>query len=103
VHEVASCGTVTLRHWEGTLPHSCYFTDSGDSEKTYYDKVLSHMQHPRSSEKLVWTRVADYCHVSERLWTLSELLFGKGITGAAGRLHPITEWISPSRRHREDP
>jgi hypothetical protein len=65
-----------LKRWEGTLPHLSYVTDSGDNETGYYDKVLSGMKHPRTGEPLTWTRVADYYHVSERLWTMAELLFG---------------------------
>jgi hypothetical protein len=114
VHEVASCGTVTvldrrgrrlgtvylayvpefgqgtmskqltalvrevLQRWQGPLPRLCYVTDSGDNETTYYDRVLSRMKHPRTGEKLEWIRVADYYHVSERVWTMAEALFGKG-------------------------
>lgn len=128
VHEVATCGTVTvldrrgkrlgsvylayvpeygqgtmskqltqliretLRRWEGTLPHLCYVTDSGDNETTYYDKVLSRMKHPRTGEELTWTRVADYYHVSERLWTLGELLFGKGKKATAW-VRKMQKWL----------
>jgi hypothetical protein len=128
VHEVATCGTVTvldrrgrrlgtvylayvpefgqgtmskqltqlvrevLRRWQGTLPHLCYVTDSGDNETTYYDKVLSRMEHPRTQEELTWTRVADYYHVSERLWTLGELLLGKGPRQAAW-VRKMQKWL----------
>ena len=114
VHEVATCGTVTvldrrgqrlgtvylayvpefgqptmskqlthlltevLKRWQGRLPRLSYVTDSGDNETAYYDKVLSRMKHPRTGEKLQWQRVADYYHASERLWTMAELLYGKG-------------------------
>lgn len=114
VHEVASCGTVTvldrrgkrlgtvylayvpefgqgtmsrqltrlvtevLKRWEGILPHLSYVTDSGDNETSYYHKALSLLRHPRTGEPLAWTRVADYYHASARLWTVAELLFGKG-------------------------
>src|SRR5258708_2234615 len=63
-----------LKRWQGPLPHLSYVTDSGDNETTYYDKVLSKMKHPRTGEKLAWQRVADYYHVSERLWTMAERL-----------------------------
>jgi hypothetical protein len=121
VHEVATCGTVTvsdrrgrrlgtvylayvpefgqgtmskqltqlvrevLKRWQGPLPHLSYVTDSGDHETTYYDKVLSRMKHPRTQEKLAWTRVADYYHASERLWTMAALLFGEG--------QRVTAWV----------
>lgn len=72
-----------LRRWQGPLPRLCYVTDAGDKETTYYDKVLSRMKHPCSGAKLDWIRVVDYYHASERLWTLAELLFGKGRWSAA--------------------
>jgi hypothetical protein len=121
VHEVATCGTVTvldrrgrrlgtvylayvpefgqgtmskqltllvteaLKRWQGPLPRLSYVTDSGDNETTYYDQVLSRMKHPRTRAKLDWIRVADYYHASERLWTIAELLFGKGAR--------VTSWV----------
>lgn len=67
-----------LRRWQGPLPRLCYVTDAGDNETTYYDKVLRRMKHPTSGVKLAWIRVVDYYHASERIWTMAELLFGKG-------------------------
>ena len=136
VHEVATCGTVTvldrrgrrlgtvylayvpefgqgtmsrqltqlvrevLKRWEGTLPHLSYVTDSGDNETTYYDKVLAKMKHPRTGEKLEWQRVADYYHVSERLWTMAELLFGKG-QKATTWVRKMQKWLlKPSGVYR---
>jgi hypothetical protein len=72
-----------LRRWQGPLPRLCYVTDAGDNETTYYDKVLSRLTHPRTGAALEWIRVVDYYHASERVWTLSELLFGKGQRGVA--------------------
>ena len=136
VHEVATCGTVTvldrrgrrlgtvylayvpefgqetmsqqltqlvrevLKRWQGTLPHLSYVTDSGDNETTYYDKVLAKMKHPRTGEKLAWQRVADYYHVSERLWTMAELLFGKGQKATAW-VRKMQKWLlKPSGVYR---
>ena len=62
-----------LKQWQGPLPRLSYVTDSGDNETAYYDKVLAKMKHPRTGEKLEWIRVADYYHVSERLWTMAEM------------------------------
>jgi hypothetical protein len=67
-----------LRRWQGPLPRLCYVTDAGDAETTYYDKVLARMKHPGTGDKLDWIRVVDYYHASERIWTLADLLFGKG-------------------------
>lgn len=67
-----------LKRWEGPLPRLSYVTDSGDNETSYYTKVLSRMKHPRTGKRLEWIRVADYYHASERLWTMGDLLFGKG-------------------------
>ena len=136
VHEVASCGTVTvldrrsrrlgtvylayvpefgqgtmskqltalikevLQRWQGPLPHLSYVTDSGDNETTYYDKVLARMKHPRTGEKLAWQRVADYYHVSERLWTMAERLFGKS-QQATGWVRKMQKWLlKPSGVYR---
>jgi len=136
VHEVASCGTVTvldrrgrrlgtvylayvpefgqgtmskqltqllketLKRWDGPLPRLCYVTDSGDNETTYYDKVLSRMKHPRTGEPLEWIRVADYYHASERLWTMAELLFGKG-SRATSWVRKMQKWLlKPSGVYR---
>ncbi len=67
-----------LARWPGPLPRLCYVTDAGDTETTYYDKVLRRMKHPVSGASLEWIRVVDYYHASERVWTMAELLFGKG-------------------------
>jgi hypothetical protein len=136
VHEVATCGTVTiidrrgkrlgtvylayvpeygqgtmskqltqlvrevLKRWQGALPHLSYVTDSGDNETTYYDKVLSRMKHPRTGEKLAWTRVADYYHASERLWTMANLLFGQG-PRATSWVRKMQKWLlKPSGANR---
>jgi hypothetical protein len=128
VHEVASCGTITvldrrgrrlgtvylgyvpefgqgtlskqltaliqevLRRWQDPLPRLCYVTDSGDNETSYYAKVLSRMKHPRTGEKLNWQRVADYYHASERVWTMAELLFGKGQKATAW-VRKMQKWL----------
>ncbi|MGH8033978.1 MAG: hypothetical protein ACREO9_02045 [Lysobacterales bacterium] len=136
VHEVATCGTVTvldrrgrrvgtvylayvpefgqgtmsqqltqllrevLQRWQGPLPRLSYVTDSGDNETTYYDKVLSRMKHPRTGEALEWIRVADYYHASERLWTMAELLFGKGRRATAW-VRKMQKWLlKPSGVYR---
>jgi hypothetical protein len=75
--------TAVLERWQGPLPRLCYVTDAGDNETTYYNKVLARMKHPCTGEKLEWIRVVDYYHASERIWTLADLLFGKGQQSAA--------------------
>jgi len=68
-----------LQRWQGPVPRLCYVTDAGDNETSYYEVVLRRMkQHPRTGEPLHWIRVVDYYHASERIWTMAELLFGKG-------------------------
>lgn len=81
-----------LRGWSGPLPRLCYVTDAGDNETTYYEKVLRRMKHPRSGEKLEWLRVVDYYHASERLWTLADLLFGKGRRATAW-VRKMQKWL----------
>lgn len=63
--------------WHGPLPRLAYVTDSGSNEIDYYRRVLRSMKHPISGAKLEWTRVADFYHVSERVWAMSEALFTK--------------------------
>jgi hypothetical protein len=67
-----------LQGWQGPLPRLCYVTDAGDNETSYYQNVLRRMRHPRTGERLHWTRVLDYYHASERLWSMAEALFGSG-------------------------
>jgi hypothetical protein len=63
--------------WSGPLPRLAYVTDSGSNETDYYRRVLRPMKHPVSGEKLEWTRVADFYHVSERVWGMADALFTK--------------------------
>lgn len=67
----------TLQRWEGPLPRLSYVTDAGESETQYYRRVLRKMTHPRTGEKLHWTRIVDYYHAAQRIWTMAEALFGK--------------------------
>lgn len=69
--------TEVLKQWVGPLPTLSYITDSGSSETSYYKQALERMCHPRTGKRLVWQRVADYYHASERVWKMSEMLFGK--------------------------
>jgi hypothetical protein len=66
-----------LRRWEGPLPRLTYVTDAGERETQYYRRVLRKMTHPRTGEKLLWTRIVDYYHAAQRIWTMAEALFGK--------------------------
>jgi hypothetical protein len=66
-----------LKQWHGPLPTLSYITDSGSNESSYYRQVLERMCHPRTGKRLVWQRVADYYHAAERVWKMSEMLFGK--------------------------
>jgi hypothetical protein len=71
-----------LARWQGPLPRLCYVTDAGDNETAYF-KVLRRLEHPRTGARLEWVRVVDYYHASQRVWTMAELLFGKGRRGTA--------------------
>jgi hypothetical protein len=62
---------------DGPLPRLAYVTDSGSKETEYYRRVLRPMKHPVTGAKLDWTRVADFYHASERVWTLADALFTK--------------------------
>jgi len=59
------------------LPRLCYVTDAGDNECRYYRKVLCRLRDPRDRRKyLRWHRIIDYYHVSERITTIAEAIFG---------------------------
>jgi len=64
-----------LSRLSGPLPRLAYVTDSGSNETDYYRRVLRRMKHPITGAKLEWTRVADFYHVSERVWAMAEALF----------------------------
>ena len=66
-----------LLQWKGPLPTLSYVTDSGDNESSYYEEALKGMRHPVTGKRLAWQRVVDYYHAAERIWTMSEKLFGK--------------------------
>ena len=74
--------TELFERYSGPLPRLAYVTDSGSNETGYFEKVLRRMVHPRTGKRLEWTRVADYYHASERIWTMAEVLFGKGTRNA---------------------
>ena len=67
-----------LTRWEGPLPTLAYVADSGDRESDYFDQVLRRMTHPVTGQPLAWERVIDFFHAAERVWTMSEMLFGAG-------------------------
>jgi hypothetical protein len=81
-----------LARWDGPLPRLAYVTDAGDNETAYYHKVLRRLKHPRTREQLVWIRVVDYYHASERLWAMAERLFGKGRRAAAW-VRKMQKWL----------
>lgn len=70
-----------LRQWSGPLPRLCYVTDAGENETKYYRSVLRRMRHPVSGKRLVWQRIIDYYHASERITALAEALFGSDEKG----------------------
>lgn len=69
--------TELLERFTGPLPRLAYVTDSGSNEVDYYRRVLKKMKHPVSGKRLEWTRVADFYHVSERVWAMADALFTK--------------------------
>ena len=70
--------TEVLQRWQRPLPRLCYVTDAGDNETAYYQTVLRRLRHPRTGQRLEWTRVVDFYHASARLWKMAEALFGSG-------------------------
>lgn len=63
--------------FEGPMPRLAYVTDSGSNEIDYFRRILRRMKHPLTGAKLEWTRVADFYHVSERVWAMANALFTK--------------------------
>ena len=63
--------------WDGPLPRLAYVTDSGSNEIEYFNSVLGRMKHPTTGKRLDWLRVADFYHVSERVWAMADALFTK--------------------------
>jgi hypothetical protein len=66
-----------LRRWQGDSLRLGYVSDCGDNETGYYEKTLEGMVHPVSNKALEWIRVVDYYHLSQRIWTMAEALFGE--------------------------
>ncbi len=69
--------TEVLRQWRGPLPTLAFIADSGGNESSYYEDVLRKMKHPLTDARLKWVRVVDFFHAAERVWSMSEALFGK--------------------------
>jgi hypothetical protein len=70
--------TDVLTQWDGPLPTLAYVADSGGHETGYFDEVLRRMTHPVTGQPLAWVRVVDFYHAAERVWVMSEMLFGAG-------------------------
>lgn len=64
-----------LRSWTAPI-RLAYVADSGDNESGFFQGVLRRMRHPRTGERLDWTRVVDFYHASERVWAMARTLFG---------------------------
>ena len=69
--------TEVLRQWRGPLPTLAFIADSGGNESSYYEDVLRKMKHPLTDARLKWVRVVDFFHAAERVWSMSQTLFGK--------------------------
>ena len=93
--ELTRLVTAVLQAWQRPLPRLCYVSDAGENESAYYAKVLRRMRHPRTGERLEWVRVVDFYHASERLWTMAEVLFGKG--------HRAWAWVRRMQRLLKKP
>jgi hypothetical protein len=89
-----------LRRWEGGALRLGYVTDSGENETTYYEKTLEGMIHPRTEEPLEWIRVADYYHLSERIWTMADALFGSSQCGTSWAKKMLKWLLKPGGTNR---
>jgi hypothetical protein len=70
--------------WQGPMPTLCYVTDAGANESSYFKDVLRKMLHPVTYKPLIWHRVVDYYHASQRIWTMATCLFGADTREAIG-------------------
>lgn len=67
-----------FRQWDGPLPRLVYVTDAGDTETSFYRRVLKKLRHPSTGKRLEWQWIVDYYHASQRLTTMAEAVFGTG-------------------------
>jgi len=72
-----------FRQWDGPLPRLAYLTDAGDTETSFYRRVLKKLRHPLTGKRLPWQWIVDYYHASQRLTTMAEALFGAGQEASA--------------------
>jgi len=69
--------TELLTSWQGPLPRLAYVADAGSNESGYFERVLRRLRHPLTNRPLEWTRVVDYYHAAERLFSMAAAMFGK--------------------------
>lgn len=63
--------------YEGPFPRLAYVADCGSNEEAYFNNALRRMVHPVTGKRLIWQRVTDFFHVSERIWAMADALFTK--------------------------
>ena len=67
-----------IRQWKQPYPRFCYVTDCGANEANYF-QTLCRMRDPRDAASCIpWQRIVDFYHVTLRLTTMGEMLFGAG-------------------------
>lgn len=65
-----------LRNWAGPPPRLAYVTDAGCHPTGYFRRVLKRMNDPHHpGQRLKWSWVIDFYHVSEYLSKMAEALF----------------------------
>jgi hypothetical protein len=84
-----------FRQWQGPLPRLTYVTDAGDTETSFYRRVLKKLRHPLTGKRLEWLWIVDYYHASQRLTTMAEALFGAG--------HEASGWAARMRKLLKKP
>lgn len=55
-----------------------YVTDAGSLPRSYFEKVLSRMKHPRTGQPLQWSWGVDFFHACEYVSLMGDTLFGVG-------------------------
>ena len=75
-----------------------YVTDAGGLPRSYFQKVLAKMKHPRTGEPLQWSWGVDFYHTCQYISLLADTIFGVGTEEAQS-------WFRDQRhtlRHNQD-
>lgn len=66
-----------------------YVTDAGSLRRSYFEKVLSRIKHPRTGQPLQWSWGVDFFHACEYVSLMGDTLFGIGTAESQRAKHII--------------